>query len=156
MDEQWTLEDSLSGVCADLLSERRFEPFARRLFSSPPGVWRTVAGCCVELPELPRHAAELFAGHAAALVVTHLPWPKAESDGYSLVLFVHREEYYHRGDEREQYAGQAQIIIAKQRNGPVGEIKLEWLRDFTRFQDPVPDRLKEFDQFNDHSPPAGF
>jgi replicative DNA helicase len=39
-----------------------------------------------------------------------------------VVLFVHREEYYRRGEEREAFAGQAQIIIAKQRNGPVGEV----------------------------------
>jgi replicative DNA helicase len=75
------------------------------------------------------------------------------------VLFVHREEYFHRGEEREQHSGQAQIIIAKQRNGPIGDVQLEWLRDFTRFQDPVPERLKDFDQFNDRQmvdPSAGF
>jgi replicative DNA helicase len=88
--------------------------------------------------------------------LSHLRESGAIEQDADVVMFVHREEYYHRGDERDQFSGQAQIIIAKQRNGPVGEIKLEWLRDFTRFQDPVPDRLKEFDQFNDHSPPAGF
>ena len=74
-------------------------------------------------------------------------------------MFVHREEYYQRGDDRKELEGQAQIIIAKQRNGPVGEVELEWLRDFTRFQDKVPERLKEFDQYNDRQtadPPAGF
>jgi len=76
-----------------------------------------------------------------------------------VVLFVHRESYYHRGEGHEDLETQAQIIIAKQRNGPVGEINLEWLRDFTRFQDPVPERLKDFDQFNDRQmvdPAAGF
>jgi hypothetical protein len=94
VDEPWTLEDSLSSVCADLLSERRFEPFVHRLFASPPGSWQTVAECCGGLPELPHHAAELFADHAEALVVTHLPWPEAESAGYALVLFVHHGELW--------------------------------------------------------------
>jgi hypothetical protein len=94
MDEPWTPEDSLSSVCADLLSERRFEPFVRRLFASPPGAWLRVAECCGGLGELPRHAAELFADHADALVVTHLPWPEQEGVGYALVLFVHHRELW--------------------------------------------------------------
>jgi replicative DNA helicase len=76
-----------------------------------------------------------------------------------VVMFVHREDYYQRGEERAASEGQAQIIIAKQRNGPVGDVDLEWLRDFTRFQDKVPERLKEFDQYNDRQmvdPAAGF
>lgn len=94
VDEPWTLEDTLSSVCADLLSEQRFEPFVHRLFAAPPGSWRTVAECCRDLPEPPRHAAELFAEHAAALVVAHLPWPEAKSTGYALVLFVHHGELW--------------------------------------------------------------
>ena len=31
-------------------------------------------------------------------------------------------------------AGQADIIMAKQRNGPTGDIKLAWLQDYTRFE----------------------
>lgn len=94
MDEPWTLEDLLSSVCADLLSERQFELFVSRLFASPLGIWQTVAECCCGLPELPRHAAKLFADHAAALVVTHLPWPEPDSPGYALVLFVHSGELW--------------------------------------------------------------
>jgi hypothetical protein len=30
----------------------------------------------------------------------------------------------------------ADIIIAKHRNGPTGQIKLEWVRDFTTFKNP--------------------
>ncbi|MEM8680301.1 MAG: DnaB-like helicase C-terminal domain-containing protein, partial [Planctomycetota bacterium] len=42
-------------------------------------------------------------------------------------------EYYHSGEDREQYEGQAEIIIAKQRNGPVGEVPLLWQKTYTRF-----------------------
>jgi hypothetical protein len=94
VDEPWTLADSLSSVCADLLSFEKFEPFVHRLFASPRGSWRTVAECCRDLLELPQHAPELFADHADALVVTHLPWPEADSTGYALVLFVHTSELW--------------------------------------------------------------
>ena len=49
-----------------------------------------------------------------------------------LVVFVHREEYYNPTDENK---GQAEIIIAKQRNGRLGIVKLKWLGDYTRFAD---------------------
>lgn len=64
-----------------------------------------------------------------------------------VVMFVHREEYYHRGDDAAQYAGQAEIIIAKQRNGPVGEIQLTWEKEYTRFYDRAPERHSEFDNY---------
>ncbi len=53
-------------------------------------------------------------------------------------MFVHREDYYHRGEEAEALRGQAEIIIAKQRNGPVGDCELVWERDFTRFSNKAP------------------
>ena len=49
-----------------------------------------------------------------------------------VVAFIHREEYYDR--ENEDIKGQAEIIIAKQRNGPTGSLKLAYLSDFTRFE----------------------
>jgi replicative DNA helicase len=49
-----------------------------------------------------------------------------------VVAFIHREEYYDR--ENEDIKGQAEIIIAKQRNGPTGSVKLAYLNDFTRFE----------------------
>jgi replicative DNA helicase len=90
--------------------------------------------------------------------LSHLRESGAIEQDADVVLFIHREEYYHRGEDREQFAGQAQVIIAKQRNGPTGEVELQWLRDFTRFQDPVPERLREFDQYNSQAmgDPIGF
>jgi replicative DNA helicase len=49
-----------------------------------------------------------------------------------VVCFIHREEYYDR--ENEDLKGKAEIIIAKQRNGPTGVISLAYLADFTRFE----------------------
>ena len=49
-----------------------------------------------------------------------------------VVCFIHREEYYER--DNEDVKGQAEIIIAKQRNGPTGIVKLAYIADFTRFE----------------------
>jgi replicative DNA helicase len=49
-----------------------------------------------------------------------------------VVAFIHREEYYNREDE--DLKGKAEIIIAKQRNGPTGVVKLAYLADYTRFE----------------------
>jgi replicative DNA helicase len=49
-----------------------------------------------------------------------------------VVAFIHREEYYDR--DNEDLKGKAEIIIAKQRNGPTGSIELAFRSDFTRFE----------------------
>jgi replicative DNA helicase len=54
-----------------------------------------------------------------------------------VVAFIHREEYYDR--DNEDVKGQAEIIIAKQRNGPTGSIKLAFLSDYTRFENLAKD-----------------
>lgn len=49
-----------------------------------------------------------------------------------VVILLFREEYYKPTDENQ---GVADIIIAKQRNGPVGTIKLTFLKEYTKFTD---------------------
>jgi replicative DNA helicase len=46
-------------------------------------------------------------------------------------MFVFREEMYHREDP--DLRGKAEIIVAKQRNGPTGDIPLTFLHEYTRF-----------------------
>lgn len=48
-----------------------------------------------------------------------------------MVILLMREEYYKPTEENK---GQADIIIAKQRNGPVGDFKLTFLKEITRFE----------------------
>lgn len=52
-----------------------------------------------------------------------------------VVCFIHRPEYYDREDE--DLKGKAEIIIAKQRNGPTGVVNLTYIADFTRFENPA-------------------
>jgi replicative DNA helicase len=48
-----------------------------------------------------------------------------------LVIFIHRPEYYDREDESKR--GVAEIMLAKHRNGPTGDIHLRFNREYTRF-----------------------
>lgn len=47
-----------------------------------------------------------------------------------VVMFLYRDDYYNPDTEEKDIA---EIIIAKQRNGPTGTVKLAWLRDYTKF-----------------------
>jgi len=52
-----------------------------------------------------------------------------------VVTFIHRESYYNRDqEENPEDKNKAEIIIAKQRNGPTGSINLAFLSQFTRFE----------------------
>ena len=64
-------------------------------------------------------------------------------------MFVHREEYYQTNDEdKERVKGQAEIIVAKQRNGPTDDIKLLWQQDYTRFVNLEHRPYDELEQFS--------
>jgi replicative DNA helicase len=52
-----------------------------------------------------------------------------------LVMFLFRDEYYTK--EASEKPGVATVIIAKQRNGPVGEFDLLFRHNITRFLNPA-------------------
>jgi replicative DNA helicase len=54
-----------------------------------------------------------------------------------LVGFIYREEVYKR--DREDLKGLADLIVAKQRNGPIGVVPLRFLGQFTRFENRAED-----------------
>ena len=58
-----------------------------------------------------------------------------EQDADLVGLLVRSEYYAEDEEQREETKGEAELIIAKQRNGPVGEVKLTFLKEFTRFED---------------------
>ena len=51
-----------------------------------------------------------------------------------VVMLLHREDYYHRGEADYSDNNTAEVIIAKQRNGPTGSVKLMFREKFTRFE----------------------
>lgn len=60
-----------------------------------------------------------------------------------IVMFIYRDEYYKNANENEDEAekaankGEAEIIIAKHRNGPVGTVKLLFQSNITKFKNPI-------------------
>ena len=59
-----------------------------------------------------------------------------------LILFIYRDEVYNEDSEE---GNKAEIIIGKQRNGPIGTVNLSFLKEFTRFEDFAVDSY--FDPF---------
>jgi replicative DNA helicase len=51
-----------------------------------------------------------------------------------VVMLLHREDYYHRGEGDYEPNNTAELIIAKQRNGPTGTVELVFRERFTRFE----------------------
>lgn len=80
--------------------------------------------------------------------LSHLRESGAIEQDADNVWFVHREEYFLRGKDAEEAAGKAEIVVAKQRNGPTESVHLVWRKEFMRFDDKAPERLSVFDRFN--------
>lgn len=54
-----------------------------------------------------------------------------------LILFIYRDEVYVKDDKkRQEVSGQAEIIIGKQRNGPIGKVPLKFIHEYTKFDNP--------------------
>ena len=50
-----------------------------------------------------------------------------------VVMFLHREDYYRTADEEPDNI--CEVILAKQRNGETGTVRLTWIPRFTKFVD---------------------
>ena len=101
------------------------------------------------LAQLNRQVEQGKEGHRPRL--SHLRESGAIEQDADVVMFVHREEYYHTREEAMEkgLCGQADIMVAKQRNGPTGDIKLAWFGNFTRFENLS---QKPYDEFMEHQP----
>ena len=60
-----------------------------------------------------------------------------------VIMFIYRDEVYNPDTE---YKGMAEIIIGKQRNGPIGSVRLAFIGRFTRFDNLAPDAYGRFDE----------
>lgn len=60
-----------------------------------------------------------------------------------VILLLHREDYYHRGEPDYEETNKAEIIIAKQRNGPTGTVELLFNGRCTRFEELAPEYVQE-------------
>lgn len=82
--------------------------------------------------------------------LSHLRESGAIEQDADVVMFVHREEYYHTKEKAEELGivGQGLLILAKQRNGPTGDIKLQWNANYTRFRDFSEKPYEEFSGYS--------
>src|SRR5207237_798049 len=55
------------------------------------------------------------------------------------ILFIYREEVYEK--EKEEVKGVAEIVIGKQRNGPIGTANLAFIHEHTRFENLARDYM---------------
>lgn len=93
--------------------------------------------------------------------LSHLRESGAIEQDADVVLFVHREERYVSREEAEDQGlqGKAELMIAKQRQGAIGDIELVWRGAFTRFmnpQDQANEDLQEFAPYARLSSDAGY
>lgn len=80
--------------------------------------------------------------------LSHLRESGAIEQDADVVMFVHREEYYQTNEEdRARVKGEADLLIRKNRNGPVEDIKLTWMHEFTRFENSQHMPYDEFAPF---------
>ncbi len=84
--------------------------------------------------------------------LSHLRESGAIEQDADVVMFVHREAYYRSKQERDEATPgadedekKAEVIVAKQRNGPVGTIELVWEQTFMRFENRAHMKHSEFD-----------
>jgi replicative DNA helicase len=87
--------------------------------------------------------------------LSHLRESGAIEQDADVVMFVHREEYFHSREEaiEKELVGQAEIMVAKQRNGPTDDIKLVWLHKYTRFENLA--QPAAHDEFGGYAPAEG-
>jgi replicative DNA helicase len=63
-----------------------------------------------------------------------------------VIMFIYRDDYYNKmdGPNPSKEPGVSEIIIAKQRNGPVGTVRLTFLKPLTRFENMAPEYSNDY------------
>jgi len=59
-----------------------------------------------------------------------------------VIMLLHREDYYHQSDPDWEKNNTAELIVAKQRNGPTGTVKLRFFEQFTRFEKAAAEHIE--------------
>ena len=102
------------------------------------GLARELGVPVIALSQLSR-AVEQRAQNDKKPVLSDLRESGAIEQDADLVMFIYRDEYYNHDSERP---GEADIIIAKHRNGPIGEIILTFQSDYPKFMNYAGERFR--------------
>jgi replicative DNA helicase len=124
---------------------------ARRL----KGLARELKVPVICLSQLNRQVEAGKEGHRPKL--SHLRESGAIEQDADVVMFIHREEMYHSREEAQEknLVGEAELIVAKQRNGPTADIKLVWQGKFTKFGNHAREGYEEFQSYDDSATNVG-
>ena len=132
---KYKLEHDLDIVMIDYLQlmqgSRRAESRQQEISDisrSLKGIARELNVPVVALSQLSR-AVEQRPDHRP--VLSDLRESGAIEQDADVVMFLYREDYYKKDTERKDIA---EVIIAKQRNGPIGTIELAWMPRYTKFE----------------------
>ena len=62
-----------------------------------------------------------------------------------IVAFLYRDDYYERGGEEEEGIpnNKVEVIIEKNRSGPRGTVELNFMKEFNKFTNLVPDGVEQ-------------
>ncbi|MFI3236531.1 MAG: replicative DNA helicase [Lachnospiraceae bacterium] len=131
---KYKLEHNLSMIIIDYLqlmsgngrSESRQQEISE-ISRSLKSIARELSVPVVALSQLSR-AVEQRTDHRPML--SDLRESGAIEQDADVVMFIYRDDYYNKDTDKP---GVAEIIIAKQRNGPIGTVELAWLSEYTKF-----------------------
>jgi len=127
-DLQLVIVDYLTLMSTDKRSENRQQEVSE-LSRQLKGLARTLNVPVIVLSQLSRAPASRGGDHRP--ILSDLRESGAIEQDADVVMFIHRPAYY--ADSEEQDKSLAEVIIAKQRNGPVGKVELIWKTEYTRF-----------------------
>ena len=137
------LEDGLGLIIIDYLQLMRHEGRVESRVEQVGQISRGLKGLARELnvpvialSQLSR-AVEQRGGEKRPILSDLRESGQIEQDA-DLVMFIYREEYYDKESERP---GEADIIIAKHRNGPVGDVVLTFQKEYPKFMNYAGERF---------------
>ncbi len=134
-------ENELGLIVVDYLQLMRSPEYAENRVQEISDISRSLKGLAREL-ETPvialsqlSRASEQRGGDRKPILSDLRDSGAIEQDA-DVVIFIHRPEMYAKDqEERESSEGQAEVMVAKNRNGPTGHLELYFRETYTRFQD---------------------